>query len=90
MEEQDFDTRQAFDREQPLTPLTLALVGAVVGLAVGWLFFSSGGARLRARLEPALDTWGDELRAFRSTLEKAQDAVNESRESWQRVRQFAR
>lgn len=91
MEEYNLQAGQSsFDSEPPVGPIVLAIAGAVVGLAVGWVFFSSGGARLRARLEPVFDTWSQELRAFRATLEKAQAAVHESRESWERVRHFAR
>lgn len=89
VEEQYLRSGQSFD-QQPISPLLLAVAGAAAGLTVGWLFFSQSGARLRARLEPALESWTHEIRAFQSTIEKAQEAVNESRQSWDRVRHFAR
>jgi hypothetical protein len=53
------------------------LVGAVVGGAVGYLFFTDPGRRLRRQLEPALEDVARELSSFRGTVQKAAGVANE-------------
>ncbi len=59
---------------------TLAL-GAVTGLALGYLFFTDHGRQFRARVEPMLDTWLRELSRLRETADKAHLAYTEGRDS---------
>lgn len=53
------------------------LVGAAVGGAVGYLFFTEHGRRLRRQLEPALEDVSRELSSFRGTVQKAAGVANE-------------
>jgi gas vesicle protein len=53
------------------------MVGAVVGAAIGYLFLSDQGRRLRRQIEPALDNFGRELGQFRTTLAKASGLASE-------------
>jgi len=53
------------------------LVGAVVGGAVGYLFFTEPGRRFRRQLEPALEDVARELNSFRGTVQKAAGVANE-------------
>ena len=64
-----------------LSPTTTLALGAVVGLAVGYLFFTDHGRQLRERLEPAIDTWLRELSHLRETADKARLAYTEGRDS---------
>ena len=54
-----------------------SMVGAVVGAAIGYLFLSTQGRRLRHQIEPALDNFARELGQFRSTLAKASGVASE-------------
>ena len=62
------------------TGVTLAL-GAVTGLALGYLFFTEHGRQFRTRVEPMLDTWLRELSRLRETADKAHLAYTEGRDS---------
>jgi hypothetical protein len=53
------------------------IVGAVVGGAAGYLFFTDHGRSLRRQIEPALDDFARELMSFRSTVQKAAGVANE-------------
>jgi len=53
------------------------IVGAVIGGAAGYLFFTERGRTLRRQLEPALDDIARELHSFRSTIQKAAGVANE-------------
>lgn len=64
-----------------LSPTTTLALGAVAGLAVGYLFFTEHGRQFRERLEPALDTWLRELTRLRETADKARLAYAEGRDS---------
>jgi gas vesicle protein len=58
--------------------LAATLVGAVIGGAAGYLFFTNHGRRLRRQLEPALDDFARELSSFRATVQKAAGVATES------------
>jgi hypothetical protein len=55
----------------------VSCIGAVVGAAVAYTFFTSPGRRLRASLEPALDDFARELNHFRGTVSKAAGVAGE-------------
>ena len=57
--------------------MTVALVGAAVGAAAAYLFFTESGRRLRRQIEPALDSLSRELNSFRATVQKANGVANE-------------
>jgi gas vesicle protein len=57
--------------------ITATLVGAVIGGAVGYLFFTSHGRSLRRQIEPALEDISRELHSFRATVQKAAGVANE-------------
>jgi len=52
-------------------------VGAVVGAAAAYLFFTERGRNLRRQIEPALDNLARELNSFRATVQKASGVANE-------------
>jgi len=54
-----------------------AIVGALVGAAAGYLFFTGGGRRMRDRLEPAVDDLRREFGRFQKTIERLGDMANE-------------
>jgi gas vesicle protein len=56
---------------------TGALVGALVGGAASYLFFTERGAGLRDRIEPAVDDLMREFQKFRRTFEKVGDMAND-------------
>jgi hypothetical protein len=64
-----------------LSPSTTLALGAVTGLALGYLFFTEHGRRFRERVEPMLDTWLRELSRLRDTADKARLAYTEGRDS---------
>jgi hypothetical protein len=53
------------------------LVGAVIGGAAGYLFFTDHGRSVRRQLEPAIDDFSRELMSFRATVQKAAGVANE-------------
>jgi len=57
------------------------VAGAAVGGAVGYLFFTEDGKRLRARLEPHVGDLLDEVTRWRGTLDKVRAAADEGRRS---------
>ena len=57
--------------------LAATVVGAVIGGAAGYLFFTEHGRSLRRQLEPALDDFARELMSFRGTVQKAAGVANE-------------
>ena len=73
-----------------LSPTTTLALGAVAGLAFGYLFFTEHGRQFRERLEPALDTWLRELSRLRETADKARLAYTEGRESLTAMTRVAR
>ena len=60
--------------------VTATIVGAMVGAAMGYFFFTENGRSLRRQLEPALDDISRELNSFRSTVQKAAGVATEG---WQ-------
>ena len=53
------------------------IVGAVIGGAAGYLFFTDRGRELRRQIEPALDDFARELNSFRGTLQRAAGVAND-------------
>lgn len=54
-----------------------ALIGAVAGGVLGYLYLTESGRRMRSQIEPKLDDFVGELRRMRGTIEKARAAANE-------------
>lgn len=54
-----------------------ALVGALVGAAASYLFFTEGGRVVRERMEPAVDEMRREFSRFQKTIEKVGDLAND-------------
>jgi gas vesicle protein len=54
-----------------------ATIGALVGGAAAYLFFTDGGRAVRDRIEPAVDDLMREFQKFRRTLEKVGDMAND-------------
>jgi gas vesicle protein len=55
----------------------VSCVGAAVGAAAAYLFFTERGRQVRLRIEPALEDLTRELNNFRGTLNKATGVANE-------------
>lgn len=55
----------------------VSCVGAAVGAAAAYLFFTDRGRQLRHRIEPALENFAVELNNFRGTLTKASGVATE-------------
>jgi gas vesicle protein len=53
------------------------IVGALVGAATAYLFFTESGRQMRARLEPAVEDLRRDFARFQKTLEKVGDMANE-------------
>jgi gas vesicle protein len=51
--------------------LKVTIIGAVLGGAAGFLFFTDRGRELRRQIEPALDDFSRELYSFRGTVQRA-------------------
>ena len=54
-----------------------ALIGAVVGAAVGYLFFTERGKQMRERLEPAVEDLRTEFARFQKTVERLGEMAND-------------
>ncbi len=54
-----------------------AVVGAGIGAAAAYLFFTDRGRVLRDRIEPAVDDARREFDRFRATIEKVGDLAND-------------
>jgi len=54
-----------------------AMVGALVGAAASYLFFTDGGRHVRTRLEPAVDDLRQEFARFQKTIEKLGAMAND-------------
>jgi len=65
------------DVEERSRVLLATMIGAVAGGVWGWLYLTSGGARIRSQIEPKLDDFVRELANVRGTVDKARTAANE-------------
>ena len=54
-----------------------AIVGAMIGAAAGYLFFTPAGKEVRDRLEPAVDDMRREFMRFQKTVEKLGEMAND-------------
>ena len=54
-----------------------AMVGAVIGAAVGYLFFTERGRSFRDRMEPSMDELRQEFGRFQRTIEKVGEMASE-------------
>ncbi|MBI1874684.1 MAG: hypothetical protein HYS05_12495 [Acidobacteria bacterium] len=66
---------------EPSRVLLAAVVGAVVGAAVGWIYTTASGQRFREEAEPRLDHLRTELTRLRRTVRKASAVASESWDS---------
>ena len=57
--------------------IAATVTGAVIGGAVGYLFFTDHGRALRRALEPTLEDLARELSSFRVTVQKAVGVASE-------------
>jgi len=53
------------------------VVGAIVGVLAGYMFFTEEGRRMWRQLEPAFDDLSKEIASFRGTLNRAVGVANE-------------
>ena len=54
-----------------------AVVGALIGVAATYLFFTDRGREMRNRIEPMVDDLRHEFARFQRTIEKVGDMANE-------------
>jgi gas vesicle protein len=54
-----------------------AVVGALVGVAASYLFFTDAGKHVRERVEPAVDDLRREFARFQKTIEKLGEMAND-------------
>ena len=54
-----------------------AVVGAVIGAAATYLFYTDAGKHVRERLEPTVDDLRREFARFQKTIEKLGEMANE-------------
>ena len=54
-----------------------AMVGAIIGAAAGYLFFTDAGKGVRDRLEPAVEDLRREFTRFQKTIERMGDMAND-------------
>jgi gas vesicle protein len=57
--------------------MSAAVLGAICGAAVGYLFFTDQGKELRDRCEPAIDDLRREFAKFQGTIEKVGVLAND-------------
>jgi gas vesicle protein len=57
--------------------IAATVIGAIVGGAAGYLFFTDHGRHVRRSIEPALDDIARELTSFRTTVQRAADVASE-------------
>ena len=67
-------------------PAAVMVVGAVVGLAVGYLYLTDGGRRVRHQVDPWLDQCLEEISRLRGAALKARRAWQEAVASMDVVR----
>ena len=54
-----------------------AIVGAIIGAAAGYLFFTESGQQMRNRIEPAVDDLRREFARFQKTIETLGEVAND-------------
>jgi len=54
-----------------------AIIGAAIGAAASYLFFTDAGATIRNRFEPAVDDLKREFARFQKTLEKVGEMASD-------------
>ena len=54
-----------------------AAVGAIIGAAAGYLFFTEHGRVFRDRMEPTIDDMRREFTRFQKTIEKVGELAND-------------
>jgi gas vesicle protein len=54
-----------------------AVVGALVGAAASYLFFTEHGKHMRTRLEPAVEDLRQEFARFQKTMERLGEMAND-------------
>ena len=54
-----------------------AMVGALIGAAAGYLFFTERGRSFRDRMEPTMDDLRHEFGRFQRTIEKVGEMASE-------------
>ena len=54
-----------------------AMIGALVGAAATYLFFTESGKHMRDRIEPAVDDLRREFTRFQKTIEKLGEMAND-------------
>jgi len=54
-----------------------AMAGALIGAAVGYLFFTERGRSFRDRMEPSMDELRQEFGRFQRTIEKVGEMASE-------------
>ena len=60
------------------SPIVLGtIVGAIVGAAAAYLFYTENGRAIRDRIEPAVDDLRREFLKFQKTIEKVGDLAND-------------
>jgi gas vesicle protein len=57
--------------------IAATIVGAVIGGAAGYLFFTERGRVVRRQIEPALDDFTRELMRFSATVQRAAGVASE-------------
>ena len=64
-----------------------AAIGAIVGAAAGYLFFTERGRTLRDRVEPAVEDLKREFARFQGTIEQVGRMANEGARVFQEFSQ---
>jgi gas vesicle protein len=59
------------------TVIVSAVIGAAIGAAAGYLFFTERGRGLRDRMEPLVEDLRQEFTRFQRTIQKVGDMANE-------------
>ena len=57
--------------------MSAAVLGAICGAAVGYLFFTDQGKAIRERFEPAIDDLRREFTRFQGTIDKVGALAND-------------
>jgi gas vesicle protein len=60
-----------------------AMVGALVGAAASYLFFTERGRDMRDRIEPTVDDLRREFQRFQKTIEKVGEMANDGMRMYQ-------